>query len=202
MNLDNLIPAQKSLYLGVDDTGDYLNNKAAQGDNIMSDGISVLYKFMTLFGDLAQTKYDQMNVKADRSRNSQQAANQVDAIIAQLEKADSKGTLPADVIQYLRDNKITITVQNNGTNTVSGIDDYLNQQGIDPSKPPIQLNKGQLDVIKGALETDSGRCSDFVTQSQLQVQKLMQSYNVCVSLINSMQTLLAEMNKSISSNIR
>ncbi|MCP6675118.1 hypothetical protein NL520_27355 [Klebsiella pneumoniae] len=30
----------------------------------------------------------------------------------------------------------------------------------------------------------------------------MQSYNVCVSLINSMQSLLSEMNKSISQNIR
>ncbi|WP_275065930.1 hypothetical protein [Aeromonas salmonicida] len=34
------------------------------------------------------------------------------------------------------------------------------------------------------------------------MQKTMQSYNVCVSLINSMQTLLAEMNKSIAQNIR
>ncbi|WP_211269473.1 hypothetical protein [Chromobacterium amazonense] len=55
---------------------------------------------------------------------------------------------------------------------------------------------------QGALETDSGRCSDFVTQAQLQIQKTMQSYNVCVSLINSMQSLLAEMNKSIAQNIR
>jgi len=48
----------------------------------------------------------------------------------------------------------------------------------------------------------SNRASDFVSQSQLQLQKIMQTYNVTVSLVNSMQTMLAEMNKSIAQNIR
>ncbi len=64
------------------------------------------------------------------------------------------------------------------------------------------LNKGQLDAVKSALENTSNRASDFVSQSQLQLQKVMQTYNVTVSLINSMQTLLEEMNKSIAQNIR
>ena len=252
----------------------YLDHKAAQGDTIMSDGISVLYKFMTLFSDLAQRKYDQMSAKADRARDSQQAANQVDAIIAQLSKAGEKAVLPPEVIQYLRDHHIDITLQNSGSNSSSDIDSYLAtnapglpylnklldyiaqaspagtqsapwqdvvsymdehkitvdgkrccdyiwglhevgmRSGQNISREHMQqiadalknasggLDKGQLDAIKGALDTDSGRCSDFVTQSQLQIQKTMQSYNVCVSLVNSMQTLLAEMNKSIAQNIR
>lgn len=174
----------------------YLDRKAGAGDSIMSEGISVLYKFMTLFTDLAQNKYDQMSAKADRARTSQQVANQVDAIISQLAKAEDKGALPSNVIDYLREHHISITVQNDGKNSAGDIDDYLKDK--DSSK----LDKGQLDVIKGALEADAGRCSDFVTQAQLQIQKTMQSYNVCVSLINSMQTLLAEMNKSIAQNIR
>ncbi|MBL0526830.1 secretion protein EspA [Aeromonas dhakensis] len=177
----------------------YLDRKSGQGDNLMSEGISVLYKFMTLFSDLAQGKYDQMSAKADRARDSQQAANQVDSIISRLAKADDKGDLSPEVIQYLRDHHIAITVQNDGKNSTSDIDSYLKSIGHPDGKG---LDKGQLDVIKGALETDSGRCSDFVTQAQLQIQKTMQSYNVCVSLINSMQTLLAEMNKSIAQNIR
>lgn len=176
-----------------------LDRKSGQGDNLMSEGISVLYKFMTLFSDLAQGKYDQMSAKADRARDSQQAANQVDSIISRLAKADDKGDLSPEVIQYLRDHHIAITVQNDGKNSTSDIDSYLNSIGHQDGKG---LDKGQLDVIKGALETDSGRCSDFVTQAQLQIQKTMQSYNVCVSLVNSMQTLLAEMNKSIAQNIR
>ncbi|RYV03584.1 secretion protein EspA [Shewanella sp. OPT22] len=65
-----------------------------------------------------------------------------------------------------------------------------------------QLDKGQLDAVKSALENESNRASDYVSQSQLQLQKVMQTYNVTVSLINSMQTMLEEMNKSIAQNIR
>ncbi|RYV03586.1 secretion protein EspA [Shewanella sp. OPT22] len=64
------------------------------------------------------------------------------------------------------------------------------------------LDKGKLDAVKSALENESNRASDYVSQSQLQLQKVMQTYNVTVSLINSMQTMLEEMNKSIAQNIR
>ncbi|MFW7522861.1 secretion protein EspA [Vibrio ostreicida] len=64
------------------------------------------------------------------------------------------------------------------------------------------LDQGKLKAVKSALDTVSNRASDFVSQSQLQLQKLMQTYNVTVSLLNSMQTMLAEMNKSIAQNIR
>ncbi|AQS36195.1 type III secretion system translocon protein, EspA family [Shewanella psychrophila] len=64
------------------------------------------------------------------------------------------------------------------------------------------LDKGKLQAVKASLESVSNRASDFVSQSQLQLQKTMQTYNVTVSLLNSMQTMLAEMNKSIAQNIR
>lgn len=64
------------------------------------------------------------------------------------------------------------------------------------------LDQGKLKAVKAALETVSNRASDFVSQSQLQLQKIIQTYNVTVSLLNSMQTMLAEMNKSIAQNIR
>mgnify|MGYP005733485317 FL=1 len=81
--------------------------------------------------------------------------------------------------------------------TVDGktIDKYLEANGKD-------LDQGKLKAVKASLETVSNRASDFVSQSQLQLQKLMQTYNVTVSLLNSMQTMLAEMNKSIAQNIR
>ncbi|MGB0893873.1 MAG: secretion protein EspA [Parashewanella sp.] len=66
----------------------------------------------------------------------------------------------------------------------------------------IQLDKGQLESVKAALENVSNRASDFVSQSQLQLQKVMQTYNVSVSLLNSMQTMLEEMNKAIAQNVR
>ncbi|QBY41731.1 Secreted effector protein SseB [Arsenophonus nasoniae] len=87
----------------------------------------------------------------------------------------------------MRDNGITVDGMT--------IDQYLAKNGKD-------LDQGKLQAVKAALETVSNRASDFVSQSQLQLQKVMQSYNVTVSLINSMQTMLAEMNKSIAQNIR
>ncbi len=71
-----------------------------------------------------------------------------------------------------------------------------------PDRAGKKLDKGGLNAVKSALENASNRASDFVSQSQLQLQKVMQTYNVTVSLINSMQTLLEEMNKSIAQNIR
>ncbi|EAA3660141.1 secretion protein EspA [Salmonella enterica] len=176
----------------VSDTMSYVND-------VVTTGLSVLYKFMGLFSDQAQAKYAQMNDQADRSRSSQQAANQVDSIIAGLTQSSDTGDLPDEVYQYMEKYSIPVTVQDGGKNTTSTIRDYLKSISHEDGKG---LNKGQLDVIKGALETDSGRCSDFVTSAQLQIQKLMQSFNVCVSLINSLQTLLSEMMKAISQNIR
>ncbi|WP_246029029.1 secretion protein EspA [Parashewanella tropica] len=78
--------------------------------------------------------------------------------------------------------------------------DFKDSSGNSIASP--KLDKGQLEAIKDALENVSNRASDFVSQAQLQLQKIMQTYNVTVSLINSMQTMLQEMNKSIAQNIR
>lgn len=63
-------------------------------------------------------------------------------------------------------------------------------------------NQGDLTAIKGALDNKANSASDFISTSQLQLQKLMQTYNVCVSLINSMQTMLSDMNKMISQGFK
>ncbi|MDA6076067.1 hypothetical protein O0544_01900 [Edwardsiella anguillarum] len=96
MTSSNAIPSEEStMSINIDSQGGVthigangydLDRMASQGDSIMSEGISVLYQFMTLFTDLAQGKYDQMKAKADRARNSQQVANQIDAIIAKFKK--------------------------------------------------------------------------------------------------------------------
>lgn len=226
-------------------------NKNDYDDNIMSYGLAVLGQFMQLTSELANDRFAQMSARADRARESQQKANEIDAIISKMNSADSKGDLPPDVIEYMRKHNIPVT-----TSTADELKNKLNElkNKIEEDKKEIQeyekspiypliseklkakleddektlakltasgnqsdidaylasighpdgkgLDKGQLDLIKSALETDSGRSSDFVTQSQLKIQKDMQSYNVIVSLVNSMQTLQAEMNKAIAQNIR
>ncbi|MDR5616349.1 hypothetical protein [Arsenophonus sp.] len=165
------------------------DTSAIYGDSVLSGGIAVLYIFMSLLSDVANQKYAQMQHKSDVSRSAQDMANQVDEIIAEVSKKGDKATgeLPQAVIDYMCKNGITVDGMS--------IDDYIKKHGD-------KLDQGQLQAVKAALETVSNRASDFVSQSQLQLQKVMQSYNVTVSLINSMQTMLAEMNKSIAQNIR
>ncbi len=168
------------------------NQIASRCDSVLSGGIAVLYMFMNLLSELADAKYSQMQQKADVSRQAQDMANQVDEVIANVSKDGDKavGKLPDDVVKYMHDNGFTIDGMT--------IDKYLAKNDPDGKG----LDKGKLQAVKAALESVSNRASDFVSQSQLQLQKIMQTYNVTVSLLNSMQTMLAEMNKSIAQNIR
>ena len=174
----------------VENTVDVAHTLAADGDIVLSGGIAVLYLFMNLLSDLAQYKYLEMREKAKVSRDAQNKANEVNELIAQVSQQGDSGSasLPPDVVQYMKDNNVKVDD--------CDIHKWLN--GNDNKK----LNKGYLTSVKSALENTSNRASDFVSQSQLQLQKIMQTYNVTVSLINSMQTLLEEMNKSIAQNIR
>ncbi len=260
----------------VDNITDADGALAAQGDIVLSGGISVLYLFMNLLSDLARYKYVEMQEKAQVSREAQDMANRVNEQIAELAKRKDSDSatvqLDPDVIKYMEDKDVEVDGKS--------IDDYLESSGTTPTNMTLKsadgkytvnvyqkdgqwyirsqnqdgsefgtpqktdaptfkdgkisfttkddyssdgvnipkgtefngsydpgtqyraLNKGELNAVKSALENESNRASDFVSQSQLQLQKVMQTYNVTVSLINSMQTLLEEMNKSIAQNIR
>ncbi|MDL4454952.1 hypothetical protein QRZ34_28595 [Klebsiella michiganensis] len=64
------------------------------------------------------------------------------------------------------------------------------------------LTKDSLTAIKASLESASGRASDFVQQSQLKLQQLMQNFNTAVTMANSVQSMNAESTKSIAQSIR
>ena len=141
---------------------DVKNQIASRGDSVLSGGIAVLYMFVNLLSNLADAKYGQMQAKANLSRDAQDKANEVDEAIAEASKGDDKTTepLPDDVIKYMRDNGIKIDGMT--------IDQYLAKNGP-------KLDKGKLQAVKAALESVSNRASDFVSQSQLQLQKIMQT---------------------------
>jgi len=65
-----------------------------------------------------------------------------------------------------------------------------------------QLDKADLTAVKSALESHSGRASDFVQQNQLKLQQLMQNFNTAVTMANSVQSMNAESAKSIAQSIR
>ncbi|WP_434634633.1 secretion protein EspA [Chromobacterium sp. CV08] len=64
------------------------------------------------------------------------------------------------------------------------------------------LGKADLTAVKSALESFSGRASDFVQQSQLKMQQLIQNFNTAVTMANSLQSMNAESTKSIAQAIR
>ncbi|MCL1123699.1 secretion protein EspA [Shewanella surugensis] len=180
------------------DRTDYQQNYISrQGDNVLSRGIAVMYMFMNLLSEMADSMYADMQSQSDITREAQSMANRVDSAIATAARDGDKGSAAIDqaTYEYMYDNNITVNGQS--------INDYLGiSGGKSTNVSGIKKDQGELKSIKSALETVSNQASDYVSQSQLQLQKLMQTYNVTVSLINSMQTMLADMNKSIAQNIR
>ncbi len=87
------IDSLKNEYGIKDDQMDHVSNivdtdhtLATQGDIVLSGGIAVLYLFMNLLSDLAQYKYLEMQQKAKVLRDSQNMANEVNEIIADVSK--------------------------------------------------------------------------------------------------------------------
>ncbi|PKH21798.1 secretion protein EspA [Enterobacterales bacterium CwR94] len=155
--------------------------------NPLGDSIAVMMLIMDLISRQTNDKLDSIKSKSDVSRDAQDMANRVEAELAKLIKDGDKGTLPEDVLKYLKDNNILI-----GGKT---IDEFM--EGKDG-----KLDKADLMTIKSALESTSGRASDFVQQNQLKMQQLIQNYNTAVQMINSLQSMLAESTKGIASAIR
>ncbi|KOC86667.1 hypothetical protein, partial [Winslowiella iniecta] len=180
------------------------------------------------------------------SRDAQDMANRVDALLAGLADGRDKATLPPDVIEYMRANNIEV----NGKSIddflsdkladilgSGGLDGYINElereyyqksgeyynsnggERSDDKKAAlddvsqrllrarsgdidIKLDKADLTAVKSALESHSGRASDFVQQNQLKLQQLMQNFNTAVTMANSVQSMNAESAKSIAQSIR
>ncbi|MCT4700510.1 hypothetical protein MUA02_01130 [Enterobacteriaceae bacterium H20N1] len=166
------------------------------GDSVFTYGLSVLYLFMQMLSDQANSQYAGMESNSTISREAQSYASQVDSVLADVSGSDNKnatGKLSEEVMSYLEDNHMEI----------DGVCGYGSDGVWAWNKDPSNgFNKGDLTAIKGALDNVANRASDFISTAQLQLQKVMQTYNVCSSLINSMQTLLADMNKTIAQGIR
>ncbi|MBD9646332.1 secretion protein EspA [Pantoea sp. PNT02] len=165
-----------------------------KGDSVFSGGLMTLYMFMEMLSEQANGKYAAMNEASEKSRTAQQHLSAIDALIAAVSaEGDNKatGALPEAVQKYIEENKLEI----------SGVCGFVNGEWKWTGTPG-SLNQAQLNAVKGSLENVANRASDFVSSSQLQLQKIMQTYNVSVSLINSLQTMLADMNKTIAQGIR
>ncbi|EBY6849562.1 secretion protein EspA [Salmonella enterica subsp. enterica] len=165
------------------------SSKLYAGDSVFSYGLDVLFLFMGVLSDQANSQYSNMEAQSSAARKAQEHASTVDGQIADLASGKTT-TLNPEVKKYIEENKIEI----DGVSSIES-DGSFKWNSTD-------LTAGQLTAVKGALDSTANRATDFVSTAQLQLQKQMQTYNVCVSLINSMQSMLADMNKTIAQGIR
>lgn len=116
-----------------------------------------------------------------------------------------------DVVKYMNDNKLKVDGMNAG-DFIWKEANFQSGQKVTPENMQkllnvlegdgTQLDKGDMTAVKAALESASGRASDFVQQSQLKLQQLMQNFNTAVTMANSIQSMNAESTKSIAQSIR
>ncbi|CAI1196995.1 hypothetical protein [Serratia quinivorans] len=241
---------------------------AMKNHSLMGTAMVTMENIMQLFTELANAKFATMTEKSSVSRDAQEMANRVDRVLAGLAKPDSTGELPADVIEYMRQNNILVdgkqtideflAAQNPDAAKIADYIDelkaliaeagssgmktqryqdllnYMSANGITVDgkeanwfvwesvgqKPnqyvttanmekllgalqgTSELGKDGLTAIKSSLESASNRASDFVQQSQLKLQQLMQNFNTAVTMANSIQSMNAESTKSIAQSIR
>jgi hypothetical protein len=85
-------------------------------------------------------------------------------------------------------------------------------QNFDQAKAKafLEANDGSQDwsavndeqALREGLENFKTAQTDFVAESQLKIQRIMQTYNTTATLMNSLQSMLAELNKTIIQALR
>lgn len=193
----------------------YMDALRSQG--VLSAGIVTMAAVMLLMQEHSNALFESMQTRTAASRDAQEMANRVKTVLATLSKPEDKAELPQDVIDYMRENKILVDGKT--------IDEFLPNGPVafptafpgskewpdafkayqealkNPPKTTI-MDQGSLKAVELALEGASGRASDFVQQCQLKLQQLVQTYNNATQMTNSLQSMLSESIKSISSSMR
>lgn len=157
-------------------TAEELPTGTLSSDNPFAYGYSVLQTLLMSIQDIANNQYLDIKESAERARKTQQMSNRMDEVIAEVAKGDDKTRkkIPDDVIQYMRDNGISI----NGET----IDQYI-KKSTDASGT---LDKGGLQAVKAALDNSANRDTDLMTQGQLTIQKMSQQMNAVITQLTGL----------------
>lgn len=187
INMPKYFSAQAANLSGNDVIKNTASYAVNDSDDIFSIGLKVLYSFLDVLSNIASTNFKAMQARSKYANDTQDMSNRVDEIIAKAAKGDdkTKEPLPDSVIDFMRKNGITVDGMS--------IDKYLSEHGP-------KLDKGQLQAVKAALDNEKNRATDTMSQDQLQLQKIMQSYNVCSNNISTLQTGLKDLLMTIARN--
>lgn len=150
-------------------------------DQIFGPGLGILQLYSRMLTQLAKDHQDQMKMHGETGNEAQKMVSAVDALIAEIDMKDKPGGTvlwSPELIDY-----------------VNSHDEF--NIGFNPS-----TDKARCTKLRGEIQKYATQHSDATAQVQLQVQKTMQTYNVTVGLMNSLQTMLAEMTKQFAQAIR
>ncbi|RYV00980.1 secretion protein EspA [Shewanella sp. OPT22] len=201
MSVSNVSAQHASAHSQVDSTGELsgsegINSNAPNGlvagingitNSLFTEGLSVLYNNMDVLQDQANDQFKEMSARQADARGTHEMSARIGDMMKQLPDNEKSVKLPPDIVKYMQQANMTVAGM--------PIDEYL-------KKYKKKFKSGQLGDIQASLDAKNSEDTDYAAQQQLKIQKMLQTYNVTVSLINAMQTLLSEMNKNIASNIR
>lgn len=176
MSLRNISWGASLPVTGHQHTAEDLPTGTLSSDNPFAYGYSVLQTLLLSIQEIANNQYLDIKESAERARKTQQMSNRMDEVIAEVAKGDDKTRkkIPDDVIQYMRDNGISI----NGET----IDQYI-KKSADASGT---LDKGGLQAVKAALDNSANRDTDLMTQGQLTIQKMSQQMNAVITQLTGL----------------
>lgn len=82
------------------------------------------------------------------------------------------------------------------------LESYYPQDKPGWSKQGSEDNSAYEQRLKEGLVNFKTAQTDFVAESQLKIQRIMQTYNTTATLMNSLQSMLADLNKTIIQAMR
>lgn len=148
-----------------------VSNAGDGGESIFMYAYETMLEIQNLQESRAYQQFNDIQNASKRARDTQEMANRMDEVIAEAAKGDNttRENVPEDVINYMRDNHITV----DGLS----ITDYLKKNG----NADGALDKGGLQAVKAALDNSAGRDSDMSAQAQLVIQKAVQMLNAAIT---------------------
>lgn len=155
-------------------------------DQVFGPGLGMLQRYMRMLSQLAKEQQEQMKKHGDEANEAQKMVAAVDALNAEI---DMKGGAKEKVgwTEPLRLYVESHTEWHDEIDFTSGGDEW---------------NKKEFTAVKGVIQKYATQQSDATSRLQMQVQKSMQTYNVTVGLMNSLQTMLGDMTKQFAQAIR
>lgn len=158
-------------------------------DQVFGPGLGILQRYMRMLSQLATEQQERMKKHGNEANEAQNIVAKLDAHMGTLEKPNDKATLKDNdpILKFIGQH---LELDSNG---------FFKYHDNDKKRTH---SRETLTAVRGNVQKYATQHSDATSQIQLQVQKSMQTYNVTIGLVNSLQTMLGDMTKQFAQAIR